>query len=452
MDDLKSDLKAFTQAVHMAYAHLHDRVLLQDDPLRQVLGQRLDQRLELSVERLHRILIDALEWLRPLGTVTPAAPEWRRYRHLQLRYLEGASVEQIVHELQVSPRQARRDHAEALDEVARLLWTRLVHLVQASTEQQPGGRAGTPASSPPTGMHSDLDAELASLVATAAPNPISLDTIIASVVETAERLATMHGVDLRGVSSASGLEIAVNRTILRQLLLTMLSAAIEVGRAESVEISASLLPSQAVDVVIRARRRAVATDNTGSTNVGEAIGLAAREIIERLAHLLNATSTCEDSSSEVIFRLRLPAIQNSSILLVDDNPDVALLFRRYLVGTPYRLLQARSAERALRLASEQRPAVIILDVLLPSQDGWEILHALRADATTATIPVVICSVLPDHALAYSLGVSEFLTKPVKRPELLAVLARLQCDRLAGESPSPSESNDRARRPAGPRSE
>jgi CheY-like chemotaxis protein len=97
------------------------------------------------------------------------------------------------------------------------------------------------------------------------------------------------------------------------------------------------------------------------------------------------------------------------------------LFRRYLGREPYRIVQARSAERALRLARELQPDVLFLDVLMPLADGWEVLQALRADPATAGLRVVICSVLPDHALARSLGVTELLAKPVTRSALLAVV-------------------------------
>ena len=114
------DFASFARHVHEAYAHLHDRAYLQDHPLTRAFYGAASY----AAERLHRTLIDAIEWLRPLGAAAPTSVEWRRYRHLQLRYVEGASPDQIARELCISPRQARRDHVEALDEVARLLWKR----------------------------------------------------------------------------------------------------------------------------------------------------------------------------------------------------------------------------------------------------------------------------------------------------------------------------------------
>jgi len=89
------------------------------------------------------------------------------------------------------------------------------------------------------------------------------------------------------------------------------------------------------------------------------------------------------------------------------------------------LVQARSSERAVRLARDLQPDVVILDVLMPSHDGWEILQTLRSESRTTNLQVVICSVIPDQALAASLGVTDFLAKPVTRQALLDLLARAQ---------------------------
>jgi CheY-like chemotaxis protein len=121
--------------------------------------------------------------------------------------------------------------------------------------------------------------------------------------------------------------------------------------------------------------------------------------------------------------LVLPPIPLHTVLVVDDNPDVVSLFQRYLRGEPYRVVQATSGEVAHRLATALRPDVLVLDVMLPSQDGWEGLQRLRDDPATRAIPVVVCSVLPERDLALSLGVAEFLAKPVMRTALIATLER-----------------------------
>src|SRR5262249_40233838 len=167
--------------VHDAYGHLYDRAALLDHPLaRQLVGPASAA----SPERLHRILVDALEWLRPLGPENRQHAAWRRYRHLQLRYVEGATPEQISRERVVSPRQARRDHAAALDEVARLLWQRLT----------PAGKGSTPT---PAARPGNLEAELSTVLAASATTSSRLDELLLGVVATAQRLAEDNRLPLR---------------------------------------------------------------------------------------------------------------------------------------------------------------------------------------------------------------------------------------------------------------
>lgn len=72
---------------------------------------------------------------------------------------------------------------------------------------------------------------------------------------------------------------------------------------------------------------------------------------------------------------------------------------------------------------EEKPDAIILDVMLPSADGYEALQTLRSDPITASIPVVVCTVLKQRDLALALGATDFLAKPATQGALLAALAR-----------------------------
>src|SRR5579884_246970 len=123
-----------------------------------------------------------------------------------------------------------------------------------------------------------------------------------------------------------------------------------------------------------------------------------------------------------VAQLTLPTAETPVVLVVDDNADVLSLFRRYL-GTLYDVHPATNGEQALRLAGQVHPDVITLDVMMPSQDGWEVLQMLKNDPSTAHIPVVVCSVLRERELALSLGAAEFLAKPVTAEHLRAALQR-----------------------------
>ena len=114
-----------------------------------------------------------------------------------------------------------------------------------------------------------------------------------------------------------------------------------------------------------------------------------------------------------------------TVLVVDDDPDVISLFRRYLEEQGYQVIGATDAVEALRLAWEERPYAITLDIVLPGEDGWTVLRALKEDSATREIPVIICSVVQDEDTGFSLGAADYLTKPVSREALLSALERLR---------------------------
>ena len=429
------DYPSFLRLVHEVYPRLHDRAFLQDHPLTRLLSSSGSP---FSAERLHRTLIDAIEWLRPIGAASPSSVAWRRYTHLQLRYVEGQTPEQIAQQLQISPRQARRDHVEALNELARLLWTQPGRPSPLGAERSAPLRA--PRTTPPdprarvVSSKDSLDVEISSLKATAPTQPSDIGVLVSGVVGTISRLANANAVPI-SISAPESLEsIVVDRTVLRQILLNLLSEAIVKRPGDQIQIDID--PREhSLDIRISVRHYRGAAAPTGETlpmeGMRAGVWSTAIEISTRLAHSLGAVLRSEERPMVDAVCLTLPLGHASTVLLVDDNPDVALLFRRYLADTEYQLVQARSAERALRLARELRPELVILDVLMPAHDGWEILQALRGEPTTAHIPVVICSVIPDHALAYSLGVADFLSKPVNRSALLEVLSRLGHSAVVG---------------------
>ncbi|MGH2457489.1 MAG: response regulator, partial [Chloroflexota bacterium] len=120
--------------------------------------------------------------------------------------------------------------------------------------------------------------------------------------------------------------------------------------------------------------------------------------------------------------LVLPTSQQPTVLIVDDNPGMRRLMRRYLTGRSYLVLEAPNAADALRLASEVQPDAVTLDLMMPTTDGWELLQALRSQPRTREIPIVVCSVLKERDLALSLGAADFLAKPISRDALLQALS------------------------------
>lgn len=111
------------------------------------------------------------------------------------------------------------------------------------------------------------------------------------------------------------------------------------------------------------------------------------------------------------------------VLVVDDDASARDLIQRYLLREGFQAHTAATGQEALRLARELHPSVITLDVLMPGMDGLAVLQALKADPELASIPVVMVSTMSDRSLGAALGAADYLSKPIAKEKLLAVMGR-----------------------------
>ena len=112
------------------------------------------------------------------------------------------------------------------------------------------------------------------------------------------------------------------------------------------------------------------------------------------------------------------------VLVIDDDPAVRDLMSKSLSTAGHiEYFTAADGEEGLRLARQTKPDVIFLDVLMPAMDGWAVLSAIKADERLVDIPVIMLTMHSDKEMGYMLGASEYLTKPIDRDRLTAVLKR-----------------------------
>jgi CheY-like chemotaxis protein len=121
----------------------------------------------------------------------------------------------------------------------------------------------------------------------------------------------------------------------------------------------------------------------------------------------------------------LPAPEDSgkTVLVIDDDATVHELMRRNLEPAGFRLMSAFDGRYGLDLAKQFHPRAITLDISMPGMDGWSVLTELKANPATANIPVIMTSVIEDRALAFALGASDYLIKPLDRHRLIEILRR-----------------------------
>jgi CheY-like chemotaxis protein len=354
-------------------------------------------------DRVRRTLLDLIEELRPLTPESWLDAGWRRYRHLVARYVDGQTRDQVAATQGVSTRQASRDHEQAVDE--------LVDLLVARSSVRPGlTEQAEPAASRDAGA--DLLREAASVAAHDA-EATDLAEALDAVVATFAPSWSAKGIVLRTLVPDTLPPVAISRTLLRQAVVNALSHVVHVADPEEIVIAGS-------DTGLGP---AVRITGYGARDVSSPASDPSLEAGRRLLEMQGGWVETEAVTGGYSAVLRLPSVQLRKLLVVDDNPDVVMLFQRYLRGAQYRVVQATSGPEAVRIGRELRPDVIALDVMLPTQDGWDILTQLRTFAETRETPVVVCSVLPEREIALSLGAADFLAKPITRAALLESLDR-----------------------------
>jgi len=112
-----------------------------------------------------------------------------------------------------------------------------------------------------------------------------------------------------------------------------------------------------------------------------------------------------------------------TVLVIDDDPEAQDIVERFLRKDGFEVVTAGSGEEGLRLAHKLEPAAITLDVMMPDMDGWSVLRALKADPVLHDVPVVMLTMVDDKSKGYSLGATDYLTKPVDRNRLHNALTR-----------------------------
>ena len=112
-----------------------------------------------------------------------------------------------------------------------------------------------------------------------------------------------------------------------------------------------------------------------------------------------------------------------TVVVVEDDRRSFDLLRVYLEAAGARVVSAGDGEEGLDTVRRLNPAGVVLDILLPGIDGWEVLAQLKADPGTAAIPVIVVSMLDERGRGFALGATEYLVKPVGKEQLLAALYR-----------------------------
>jgi two-component system phosphate regulon response regulator PhoB len=116
----------------------------------------------------------------------------------------------------------------------------------------------------------------------------------------------------------------------------------------------------------------------------------------------------------------------ATVLIIDDEIHIRRLTARVLEMAGYHVLEAASGTQALRVIEKTRPDVITCDIAMPGMDGFEVLQALKAQPTTAEIPVIMLTAIGEEknaAQATALGAADYITKPFSSTNLIETIKR-----------------------------
>jgi serine phosphatase RsbU (regulator of sigma subunit) len=138
--------------------------------------------------------------------------------------------------------------------------------------------------------------------------------------------------------------------------------------------------------------------------------------------------------------VRLPSVPPSTILIVDDSATNLQVLVRTLYGTGHRILAARDGATAIEIAQRARPDLLLLDVMMPGMDGFEVCRILKAERDTSQSAIIFLSArgeVSDKVSGLELGAVDYITKPIHAEEVLARVAthltRLHLERALRES-------------------
>ncbi|MFL6934209.1 MAG: response regulator, partial [Xanthobacteraceae bacterium] len=286
------------------------------------------------------------------------------------------------------------------------------------------------------------------------PESVNLGPLLDEVVGTARQLAEQNN-NRVVVDMPEGIgPLLVDPMRLRQILLNLLSNACKFTKAGEVALRVrSVVDGRHwVELAVADTGIGMTTEqqaklfeefsqadsSTARRYGGTGLGLA---ITRKLARMMGGDVTvASEAGKGSTFTVRLPgptepaagrlkpgedgaSRRSDCILVIDDDPTARELISHHLEAEGFAVVTAAGGLEGLKRARELKPTAITLDVMMPDLDGWSVLAALRQDAQLAEIPVIMVTILDEQRRGMALGAAGYLTKPIDRERLHALVQR-----------------------------
>lgn len=343
---------------------------------------------------LQQLLLEEIEALMSATDVPPGY-----WEVLYFRFANQLNQDKVAYQLGIGVRQLRRLQNNAIRFLAERLWARF----------QLDGDTPEPLSESPA-----IQQEVTWLRAKYSTETSRVATELNKALRDAAPLAHLYDVTLQCRQVDEECLALIPPQILRQALLTLLTGMI-VRLGPNLDIT---LMRSGADV--HCRIEPVEQGRAERVLLGCQVVLSA--VKQLLAPFAGTIQLQAEEPRSVI--LTLPRQETIPILVLDDNPDTWLLFRRYATHSRYRLITTDDARAAISLAQQHEVRALILDIMMFDVAGWDLLSEWCHQPATRDIPVAVCTVLPQQDLAYLLGAKAFMQKPVSQAILLKTLDSL----------------------------
>ncbi len=413
----KSPTAEFIRQVRSALAHLYDHAHLQNHPLVALLELDVDDDKMTRAQNLRNLLLEAIEMLRAEGQGQTEAG--RAYTILTYRYVDGLSMPEVIDKLVLSRRQVYREHRKGVEAVASLLWNKSRHAPAEKSASPESGPAGDP--EPPALTRLEMaQAEIDRLQKTVQLESLDAHQALSQTMTMLKPLIEQTPIRIDIASPPPWPPVVADRVMLRQVLLNLLSYALERLRSNLVVRTVEEKQGLRLEFCEQPQTGKASSLSPAAAPKRSGVGLT---VARALAETQDGRLEVFDEAAEWRAHLVLPTSRQALILAIDDNEDIVALLKRYLGGYAISVVGVSDGREALQLAAELQPQLITLDVMMPNQDGWEVLQWLKSSPDVGHIPMVVCSILNEPQLAQAMGASDYLTKPVDQTELLAMLQR-----------------------------
>ena len=373
--------------------HLYDYPYLQNHKWARPF---LDDGLSLSQagQQLRRRFIDAIESLNPNRVMFFREPEMRLYSLLYFYYVEGFGISELMDELSLSRRQIYRDLKRGQLTIAKLLYTQ--DEVPAVTTELPLSMSEV----------TSIEQEFSQLQYNF--HSVDMCQLMRNAISSVMLLCQQKNIEFQSSIPSRTIPISTDKAIAEQVLVDILSQVIVQLAPVSIEFS--------IDETNDATAITLAYPVTSSQEIDFST-------LSRLAKQLDWSVQYSTQADRQIVTILLQT-SAGTIMVIDDNQALLQLLQRYLSNHRCQVLTVPNGEKGWELLQTTIPDALIMDVMMPELDGWELLQRIRSNPVTQDIPVIVCTVFNNSELAYALGATYFLHKPVDQGMISHALKRV----------------------------